>query len=114
MILPVIRNSDKKKMHIALQSLPFGPKRTNVGIYYKELADASDYGTAADFAKDWDGRFQVTELPSAYSTMIQQADGEIAFLYEEDKYKTQGGGYTIVYKNLTIDLITEGKYSLNQ
>ena len=114
MILPVIRNSDKKKMHIALQSLPFGPKRTNVGIYYKELADASDYGTATDFAKDWDGRFQVTELPSAYSTMIQQADGEIAFLYEEDKYKTQGGGYTIVYKNLTIDLITEGKYSLNQ
>ena len=53
-------------------------------------------------------------IPSAYSTMIQQADGEIAFLYEEDKYKTQGGGYTIVYKNLTIDLITEGKYSLNQ
>lgn len=112
MVLPVVRNSDKKKMHIALQSLPFGPKRTNVGIYYKELADASDYGTAADFAKDWDGRYQVTELPSAYSTMIQQADGEIAFLYEEDKYQTIGGGYTIVYKNLTVDVITEGKYSL--
>ena len=112
MVLPVVRNSDNKKMHIALQSLPFGPQRSNVGIYYKELADESDYGTAADFAKDWDGRYQVSNLPSAYSTMIQQPDGEIAFLYEEDKYKTTGGGYTIVYKNLSIEKITEGKYSL--
>ena len=99
-------------MHIALQSIPFGPERTNVGIYYKELMDESDYGTAADFAKDWDGRYQVSTLPSAYSTMIQQADGGIAFLYEEDKYKTIGGGYTIVNKNLSIEKITEGKYSL--
>ena len=112
MVLPVVRNSDNKKMHIALQSLPFGPQRSNVGLYYKELADESDYGTAADFAKDWDGRYQVSNLPSAYSTMIQQPDGEIAFLYEEDKYKTTGGGYTIVYKNLSIEKITEGKYSL--
>lgn len=112
MILPVVRNSDNKKMHIALQSLPFGPKRTNVGIYYKELADASDYATAADFAKDWDGRFQVTELPSSYSTMIQQEDGRIAFLYEEDKYKTQGGGFTLVYKCFDVDQLTGGNYSL--
>ena len=112
MVLPVVRNSDKKKMHLALQSLPFGPQRSNVGIYYKELVDESDYGTASDFAKDWDGKYQVSNLSSSYSTMIQQADGEIAFLYEEDKYKTQGGGFTIVYKNLSIDKITEGKYSL--
>ena len=112
MVLPVVRNSDKKKMHIALQSLPFGPQRNNVGIYYKELAEASDYDTAENFAKDWDGRYQVTELPSAYSTMVIQADGDIAFFYEEDKYKTVGGGYTMVYKNLTVDLITGGQYSL--
>ncbi len=112
MVLPVVRNSDKKKMHIALQSLPFGPQRNNVGIYYKELAEASDYDTAENFAKDWDGRYQVTELPSAYSTMVMQADGDIAFFYEEDKYKTVGGGYTMVYKNLTVDLITGGQYSL--
>lgn len=111
MVLPVMRNSDNKKMHLALQSLPFGPKRANVGIYYKELADASDYGTAADFAKDWDGRYQVTELPSSYSTMVQSADGEIAFLYEEDKYQTTGGGFTLVYKSLSVDSITNGQYS---
>ena len=62
--------------------------------------------------KDWDGRYQVTELPSAYSTMVMQADGDIAFFYEEDKYKTVGGGYAMVYKNLTVDLITGGQYSL--
>ena len=113
MILPVWRNSDNKKMHLALQSVPFGPKRTNVGIYYKELADASDYGTPADFAKDWDGRFQVSNIGSAYSTMILQEDGQIAFFYEEDTHgANNGGGYTMVYKSLPIDKITEGKYSL--
>ena len=113
MILPVYRNSDNKKMHLALQSVPFGPQRTNVGIYYKELADASDYATPADFAKDWDGRFQVSEKGSAYSTMVLQADGQVAFFFEEDTYEAVGGGgYTMVYKSLPIDKITEGKYSL--
>jgi hypothetical protein len=113
MIVPVWRNSDNKKMHLALQSVPFGPQRNNVGIYYKELADASDYGTPADFAKDWDGRFQVSNVGSAYSTMILQEDGQVAFFYEEDTYEAVGGGgYTMVYKSLPIDKITEGKYSL--
>ena len=113
MIVPVWRNSDNKKMHLALQSVPFGPHRTNVGIYYKELADASDYGTPADFAKDWDGRFQVSNVGSAYSTMILQEDGQVAFFYEEDTHEAvSGGGYTMVYKSLPIDKITEGKYSL--
>ena len=39
MILPVVRNEDDKEMWIALQSLPFGSGRNNVGIYYKELAN---------------------------------------------------------------------------
>jgi hypothetical protein len=113
MILPVWRNSDNKKMHLALQSIPFGPQRTNVGIYYKELADASDYATPADFAKDWDGRYQVSEIGSAYSTMILQEDGQIAFFYEEDTHQAgAGGGYTMVYKSFPVDKITEGKYSL--
>jgi hypothetical protein len=100
-------------MHLALQSIPFGPQRSNVGIYYKELADVSDYGTPADFAKDWDGRYQVSTIGSAYSTMILQADGQVAFFFEEDTYEAVGGGgYTMVYKSLPIDKITEGKYSL--
>lgn len=113
MILPVTRKSDKKHMYIALQSLPFGPGRNNVGIYYKELEGFSDYNYPHNFAKDWDGKYKVSDLPSAYSTMIQQDDGSIAFLYEEDTHKTTGGGYTIIYKKITLEEITSGKYSFN-
>ncbi len=114
LVLPVKRNSDGKDMYILLQSLPFGGGRTNVGIYYKELAVAEDFDTPENLAKDWDGRYLVTHKASAYSTMIQQQDGAIAFAYEEDTYGTQGGGYTIAYKSFTIDEITDGKYSLNE
>ena len=113
LILPVWRNSDNKKTHMALQSVPFGPKRNNVGIYYKELADASDYGTPADFAKDWDGRYQVSDKGSGYSTMILQADGQVAFFYEEDLHKAvAGGGYSMIYLSIPVEKITDGKYSL--
>ena len=37
MIVPARRKSDQKKLYVALQSVPFGPGRSNVGIYYKEL-----------------------------------------------------------------------------
>ena len=113
LVLPVKRNSDKKDMYILLQSLPFGKGRTNVGIYYKELAAAEDFDTPENLARDWDGRFQVTYKASAYSTMIQQQDGTIAFVYEEDTYGTNGGGYTIAYKNFSVEEITNGKYSYN-
>ncbi len=110
MILPVIRKEDNKEMWIALQSLPFGSGRTNVGIYYKELASESDYDTPANFAKDWDGRYQSSIIGSAYSTMCLQKDNTIAFLYEESTY---GADYTIKYKNYTVEQITNDTYSLD-
>ena len=109
MIFPVIRNEDNAETWIALQSLPFGSGRANVGIYYKELADESDYDTPANFAKDWDGRHQASFIGSAYSTMCFQEDSTIAFLFEEETY---GAGYTIVYKNYSIETITKGAYSM--
>ena len=109
MILPVIRKQDNQEMWIALQSVPFGSERNNVGIYYKELASEADYNTPANFAKDWDGHYQVSYLPSAYSTMCLQKDATIAFLYEEN---THNADYTIVYKNYTIENITNGAYSI--
>ena len=113
MILPAVRKSDGKKLYIALQSLPFGSGRSNVGIYYKELEDYNDFLTPAHFAKDWDGRYRSSITGSAYSTMTLQADGALAFIYEEDTYGTSGGGYTIAYKAYTLEKITEGKYSLD-
>ncbi len=110
MILPVVKTEDNSEMWLALQSLPFGSGRTNVGIYYKELASESDYDTPANFAKDWDGRHQASHIGSAYSTMCLQKDNTIAFLYEESTY---GRDYTIMYKNYTVEDITDGAYSLD-
>ena len=110
MIMPATRNEDGEKVWIALQSLPFGSGRTNVGIYYKELASELDYNTPANFAKDWDGRHQASFIGSAYSTMCFQSDSTIGFLYEESTY---GADYTIVYKNYSLEQITDGAYSIN-
>ena len=113
MMVPVVRTEDNKEMWLALQSLPFGNGRANVGIYYKELASGVDYSTPANFAKNWDGRHQASFLASAYSTMCFQKDSTIAFLYEEDTYGINAyGGYNIMYKNYSIEQITNGKYTV--
>lgn len=114
MILPVVRNEDQEPMHIILQSLPLGPKRANVGIYYKVLASEMDYFSPEDIAGNWDGVKWVTTLNSAYSTMAWQKDNRLAFLYEEETYGQSTlayGGYTIVYECFSIEDITNSKYS---
>lgn len=112
LILPVTRVSDGKPTWIALVSVPFGPGRSNVGIYYKELNSKEDYSSPEVFAKDWNGRYQVSDCGSAYSTMAQQANGLIAFFYEEDTYNcVSGGGFTLIYKPLSISDITNGLYN---
>ena len=113
MFVPVQRNADGEKMYLLLQSVPFGSGRANVGIYYKELASLADFMSPENLAKNWDGRRQSSSLPSAYSTMCWQADNTVAFLYEEDTYGTSGGGYTIVYKNYSIEEITDSAYTYN-
>ncbi len=108
LIIPAVRNADNKHLHLLLQSVPFGYGRENVGIYYKELTTTADFATGADIAGNWDGKFQISNLTSCYSTMVRLTDGTIAFLYEEN---ASNSGYDIVYKNFTIEDITRGKYS---
>lgn len=110
LFVPAKRTSDDKKVYLALQSVPFGSGRANVGIYYKELETLADFVTPQAIAADWDGRHQSTYLSSAYSTMCLQQDNNIGFLYEEDTYGTSGGGYTIVYKNYSIEYLTDSAY----
>ncbi len=114
-ILPVVRNEDGKEMHILLQSLPMGPQRANVGIYYKELAsEVEDYISPYEIARDWDGSLQLSTLNSAYSTMIWQKDNNLGVFYEEETYGVSAhtyGGYNMVYESLSLEEITEGKYS---
>ena len=111
MVVRATRQSDGKKTNLLLQSLPLGPGRANVGIYFKDLADASSYASPQALAANWSGPYQVTDKPSAYSTMTLQHNGKIGFLYEEETHcGTQGGGYTIVYRPLTLQEITNGLY----
>lgn len=110
MSVPVTRTSDGKRMHLLLQSLPLGPGRRNVGIYFKALDNDDIWSSPEKLAADWDGPFRVTELGSAYSTMVLQPDSSIGFLYEESTHFKSWIAYTIVYKKLSVEEITGGRY----
>ena len=98
-------------MHLALQSVPFGNGRANVGIYYKELASEADYATPAAFAANWQGKVQLSHLPSAYSTMTLLKDNTIGFFFEEETHcGHEGGGFTLMYKRFSIEGLTDGAY----
>ena len=106
-IYPVIRKADGVHTWIALQSLPISG-RTNVSIFYKDLEDKATYSTPADFAKDWTKGIQVSTTTSAYSTWSMCKDHTLAFLYEEN---SSNSGYDIVYKNLSIEQVTDSAYT---
>ena len=109
MIVPVKRKADNKQMYLMMQSVPMGPGgRCNVGIYYKELESYADFDTPANLSKDWDGHHQASYISSAYSTMTLQNNNTIGFLYEESTF---GYDYCIIYKNYSIETITDDKYS---
>ena len=132
LIVPVQRNSDKKEMYLALQSLPTGGGRTNVGIFYKELTDFSDINSVENFANDWNGFFQVSNTSSAYSSMDLQADDRIGFIYEETltsfgrvdnpvstSFPNGEGqhnfdGFDNIYVAYELEYITNGAYSVKR
>ncbi len=130
LILPVKRNSDNKEMYLALQSLPTGSGRTNVGIFYKEISEYADYNTVANLSTGWDGYFEVSNTESAYSSMDLQADNKIGFIYEETltkhgtaqnpvstSFPTGAGthnydGFDNKYVGYELEYITDGAYSV--
>ena len=110
LIVPVIRASDQRPMHLALQSVPRGPGRQKVSIYFKPLMESGDYDEPFDFSWGWQF-YQVTENYSAYSTMMATTDGDIAFLLEDcNDNAGSTSAYDIVFKRLSIKTITSGRY----
>ena len=113
-ILLVKAKRKGKPAWLLLQSIPLGPQRTNVAIFYKELTSPADYASPEAIAKDWDGHYQVSNTTSAYSTMIQGRRGGIFFLYEENAFHHPEGGtsdyYDIQLKKLSVRQITGNKY----
>lgn len=97
--------ADGSEVTLLLQSIPFGNGRTDVGIWYRTIESKKYTPTA--IASNWTKGLQVTNISSAYSTMIQQADGRIGFLFEEGPES-----YNIVYIPLSVEQITGGQYTL--
>ena len=110
LIVPVLRKSDGRSMHLALQSVPRGKGRQRVSIYYKPLVDSSDYDEPSDFSMGWTC-YQVTDNYSAYSTMIALQDGAIAFFHEDCNDNQSTTAYDLLFQKLSIKSITGGRYA---
>jgi len=91
-----------------LQSVPAGPSRSHVSIYYKTISaeDAAEcaYITPTSFGKGWKA-YEVTELDSAYSTMCLLKTGRLGFYYE--RLGEDVGGYDLVFASLSLDVFNE-------
>lgn len=113
-LLVKAKDRNGKKVSLLLQSLPMGPKRANVTIFYKALRSVEDYVSPEMIAKDWEGYWQVSDTTSAYSTMVLSRKGDILFLYEENAFRhpetEPDDYYDIVLKRLNLKEITSGKY----
>lgn len=108
LILKARKTDTKDPVYLAFQSLPDGPGRSKVTIHWRELPNGTI--SVSDFvsASAWNSHSYVVQTgDSAYSTMDVQRDGGIGFLYERN---TRGLEYDIAYKNLPIDVITNGAY----
>ena len=108
-------NANGDAVKLLLQSQPKGGgglyDRRDVTIWYKEIGD-TNY-TSAQIAAGWTQGLQVSTQQSAYSAMVLQNDGRIAFFFEEAPCygDDQAKGYCMVYAPLTIEEITGGKYT---
>ena len=128
LIVPA-RDSKGNAVYVALQSTPFGSaeplvsnidRRCNVSIYWKVLASAADFASPEAFATGWT-RFAVTDRRSAYSTMVVDANGNIAFAYEDNGCMLRLGSqhtdiYDITFRTFSLKEITGGEcvYSKNK
>lgn len=122
LILPA-KGRDGKPIHIALQSIPFGntkgsernvERRSHVSIYWKVLSSPADYATPECFLTGWT-RYEVTPNCSAYSTMVPDGKGNIAFIYEDNGEQIRCGSqnmevYDLTFRTYSLEMITGGAY----
>lgn len=127
-LLVPAKDASGNSCNILLHSEPYGTTeaegRGNVSIFWKVLS-SDNITSASEFeGTNWN-RFPVSTTTSAYSTMIQQHDGTIAFAYEETIWGNGSGapsasinkitwgehGYDLKYQNFTIADITNNQYA---
>jgi len=110
--LEVVNTITNEKEWLYLQSVPYGPERSHVSIYYRTLPGMKDYShiTPEQFGSGWK-LFEITDFPSAYSTLCLQKDKRIGFLYE--RKGADVNGFDIVYRSLSVEEITSGAYKVD-
>ncbi|MCC8070848.1 MAG: glycoside hydrolase [Bacteroidales bacterium] len=103
------------KKHVLLHSASQTPKRQRVTVYYKIIdEDQPELWRNPDFfVTDWTPLSQLTDNNSAYSTMVEDQNGNVAILLEDTNYTTEGekypfgestdGFYDIKYINFSVD-----------
>ena len=107
LILKARNTTTDRRTFVAIQSVPFGPQRTHVGFFYRELG--AGHLTPEAFAADWNKGLQVSNDVSGYSTMTPQHDGRIGFLWEEGPTN-----YNIDYISLSLSDITNGRFTIDR
>ena len=125
LLVPAMAKDSNVPVYIALQSVPAGNtsntsdqntyKRSNVSIYWKVLRSTSDLDTPSDFTNGWT-KYEVSSTTSAYSSMVLDKNGDVAFIYEENAINTTIGSgnmdyYDIKFKSLPLSTITNGAYT---
>lgn len=126
LLVPAMAKDSNVPVYIALQSVPAGNtknttdqntyKRSNVSIYWKVLRSTSDLDAPSDFTNGWT-KYEVSSTTSAYSSMVLDNNGDVAFIYEENAINTTIGGsgnmdyYDIQFKSLPLSTITNGAYT---
>ena len=108
LIVKACSTAEKTPVYLALQSIPSVHRRKNVTMYWRTITKDISLSDFADGTK-WQQK-QIHDGTSAYSTMIQQKDGRIGFLYEHNATDHDPYGYDIRYRSLTISEITGGQY----
>lgn len=108
LLVPARRTADGQREYVLLQSLPADKWRKFVTIYWKPIGSQHAYESASDFVKGW-RRYLVSTSTSAYSTMDIDAQGNVAFLYEEH-LKNAKSGYDIQFSSIPLSEITHGAY----
>ncbi len=126
LLVPAMAKDSNVPVYIALQSVPAGNtsnttdqntyKRSNVSIYWKVLNSTSELDAPSDFTNGWT-KYEVSSTTSAYSSMVLDKNGNVAFIYEENAINTTIGGsgnmdyYDIKFKSLPLSTITNGAYT---
>lgn len=89
----------KSNIYVLLHSVSLSG-RTNVTVYYKIInTDTDNYTTSSYYSSNWQTLKQMSTTTSCYSTMVQDKDGNVAFLFEENS----NGGYDIQYRNFSVN-----------